>query len=135
MSEHSARRIDGRALSAPGRTEVAQGVQNLDMTPGLAVVIVGDDPASHIYVRNKAKACEQLGMHSQVIRLPNDISQDELLPQIQALKEADEMHGILVQLPLPDHLDENAVIATIDPAKDVDGYHVINAGHLLIGNQ
>src|SRR5690625_3187091 len=73
-------------------------------------------------------------MHSQVIRLPNDISQDELLSQIQALNEADEIHVILVQLPLPDHLDENAVIATIDPAKDVDGFHVINAGHLLIGN-
>ncbi len=134
MSEHSARRIDGRALSEQVRNEVAQGVQNLDITPGLAVVIVGDDPASHIYVRNKAKACEQVGMHSQVIRLPADISQDELLSQIQALNEADEIHGILVQLPLPDHLDENAVIATIDPAKDVDGFHVINAGHLLIGN-
>lgn len=136
MSEHSARRIDGRALAEQVRNEVAQEVQKLkekNVTPGLAVVIVGDDPASHIYVRNKAIACEKAGMHSEVIRLAADISQDELLAQIRSLNTNDTIHGILVQLPLPEHLNENDIIATINPDKDVDGFHVINAGHLLTG--
>lgn len=137
MSENSARRIDGRALADQVRSEVTLAVQELkkkNITPGLAVVIVGDDPASHIYVRNKAIACEKAGMHSEVIRLPADISQNELLEQIRDLNDNPSIHGILVQLPIPDHLDENAVIATIDPNKDVDGFHVINAGHLLVGD-
>ena len=137
MSENSARRIDGRALADQVRSEVTLAVQELkkkNITPGLAVVIVGDDPASHIYVRNKAIACEKVGMHSEVIRLPADISQNELLEKIRGLNDDSSIHGILVQLPIPDHLDENAVIATIDPNKDVDGFHVINAGHLLVGD-
>ncbi|HLR83275.1 MAG TPA: bifunctional methylenetetrahydrofolate dehydrogenase/methenyltetrahydrofolate cyclohydrolase FolD [Paenalcaligenes sp.] len=137
MSENSARRIDGRALADQVRSEVTLAVQELkkkNITPGLAVVIVGDDPASHIYVRNKAIACEKAGMHSEVIRLPADISQNELLEKIRGLNDDSSIHGILVQLPIPDHLDENAVIATIDPNKDVDGFHVINAGHLLVGD-
>ncbi|HLR29731.1 MAG TPA: bifunctional methylenetetrahydrofolate dehydrogenase/methenyltetrahydrofolate cyclohydrolase FolD [Paenalcaligenes sp.] len=137
MSENRARRIDGRALADQVRNDVALAVQELkkkNITPGLAVVIVGDDPASHIYVRNKAIACEKAGMHSKVIRLPADISQEKLLEKICNLNDDSNIHGILVQLPIPDHLDENAVIATIDPNKDVDGFHVINAGHLLVGD-
>lgn len=137
MNEHSARCIDGRALAEQVRSEVAQKVQELkekNITPGLAVVIVGDDPASHVYVRNKAIACEKAGMHSRVIRLDATIRQEELLNQIHELNNDRDIHGILVQLPLPDHLDENAVIATISADKDVDGFHVINAGHLLTGN-
>src|SRR5699024_7638436 len=137
MSENRARRIDGRALADQVRNDVALAVQELkkkNITPGLAVVIVGDDPASHIYVRNKAIACEKAAMHSKVIRLPADISQDNLLEKICNLNDDSNSHGILVQLPIPDHLDENAVIATIDPNKDVDGFHVINAGHLLVGD-
>lgn len=136
MNASSARLIDGRALAEQVRNEVAQKVLKLkekNITPGLTVVIVGDDPASHIYVRNKAIACEKAGMHSEVLRLPASISQDDLLKHIEELNANPRVNGILVQLPLPNHLDENAVIATIDPEKDVDGFHVINAGHLMVG--
>jgi|SRR5690625_19235 len=136
MNDSSARRIDGRALAQQVRNEVAQAVLKLkeqEITPGLTVIIVGDDPASHIYVRNKAIACEQAGMRSEVLRLPADISQEQLLEHIEGLNQNPAVNGILVQLPLPKHLDEHAVIATISPAKDVDGFHVLNAGHLLVG--
>lgn len=136
MSECSARRIDGRALAEQVRAEVAQEVSKLKqhgITPGLTVVIVGDDPASHIYVRNKAIACEKAGMRSQVIRLDANITQETLLRHIQDLNEDTQVNGILVQLPLPSQLDSQAVIAAIDPAKDVDGFHVLNAGQLMVG--
>lgn len=136
MNASSARLIDGRALAEQVRNEVAEQVLKLkekNITPGLTVVIVGEDPASQIYVRNKAIACEKSGMHSEILRLPATISQDELLEHIKALNANEKVNGILVQLPLPGHLDENAVIATIDPEKDVDGFHVINAGHLMVG--
>jgi|SRR5690625_792733 len=136
MNESSARRIDGRALAEQVRAEVAQEVLKLKqhgITPGLTVVIVGDDPASHIYVRNKAIACEKAGMNSQVIRLQADISQETLMEHIQALNDDPAVNGILVQLPLPQHLDSQAVIAAIDPNKDVDGFHVLNAGQLMVG--
>jgi methylenetetrahydrofolate dehydrogenase (NADP+)/methenyltetrahydrofolate cyclohydrolase len=101
--------------------------------PGLAVVLVGEDPASQIYVRNKGIACETVGMHSKTIRLPQSASQDEVIAAVDELNADDSIHGILVQLPLPGHLDEAAVLARILPQKDVDGFHISNAGKLFSG--
>ena len=103
------------------------------MTPGLSVILVGDDPASQIYVRNKGIGCEKTGMHSVTIRMPEDTTQQALEDQIRALNADPAIHGILVQLPLPPHLDEAAALAAIVPEKDVDGFHVHNAGRLLCG--
>jgi methylenetetrahydrofolate dehydrogenase (NADP+)/methenyltetrahydrofolate cyclohydrolase len=128
--------IDGKALSDSIKHDVARRVQILKeqgVAPGLAVVLVGDDPASQVYVRNKAAACEKAGLNSRVIRLPADASQAELLDLIHELNEDDAMHGILVQLPLPAHMDSSLVIETISAAKDVDGFHVSNAGLLMTG--
>lgn len=136
MSSSNARAIDGKALAQRVRTEVAQRVQHLKnhgITPGLTVILVGEDPASQVYVRNKALACEQAGMNSDVIRLPADSSQDDLLELIQKLNNDEAIHGILVQLPLPAHFDEHAVIEAISAQKDVDGFHISNAGLLLTG--
>jgi methylenetetrahydrofolate dehydrogenase (NADP+)/methenyltetrahydrofolate cyclohydrolase len=128
--------IDGKTLSDSIKHDVARRVQILKeqgVAPGLAVVLVGDDPASQVYVRNKAAACEKAGLNSRVIRLPADASQAELLDLIHELNEDDAMHGILVQLPLPAHMDSSLVIETISAAKDVDGFHVSNAGLLMTG--
>ena len=136
MSSSSARRIDGKALAQRVRSEVAERVLKLKthgITPGLTVVIVGDDPASHVYVRNKALACEQAGMNSNVIRLDATTTQAELLELISQLNQDNSVHGILVQLPLPAPLDEHAVIEAIAAHKDVDGFHISNAGLLLTG--
>lgn len=136
MSSSSAHAIDGKALAQQVRKEVAVRVQKLKkqgITPGLTVVLVGEDAASHVYVRNKALACEQAGMNSNVIRLSAETSQLDLLEVIKKLNEDESVHGILVQLPLPDHLDEHAVIEAIDAKKDVDGFHISNAGLLLTG--
>lgn len=136
MSSSSARPIDGKALAQRVRAEVAQRVENLKtqgITPGLTVVLVGEDPASQVYVRNKALACEKAGMKSDVIRLPATTSQAELLALIDQLNQDPTVHGILVQLPLPDSLDEHAVIEAIAATKDVDGFHISNAGLLLTG--
>ena len=101
--------------------------------PGLAVILVGDDPASQVYVRNKGKKCEELGMHSETIVLPKETTEEELLSRIDALNKDPAIHGFLVQLPLPKHIDEDKVIEAIDPSKDVDGFHPVNVGRMLIG--
>ena len=132
----TARIIDGKALSDTIKQEVAQRVVSLksqDVTPGLAVVLVGEDPASTVYVRNKAAACEKAGLHSEVIRLPADITETALLDVVKGLNVNPAIHGILVQLPLPAHLDAAKVIETIAAEKDVDGFHISNAGLLMTG--
>lgn len=132
----AAQLLDGKAMSEELRAEIARKVAALKergVTPGLAVILVGDDPASQIYVRNKGIGCEKTGMHSVTIRMPEDTTQQALEDQIRALNADPAIHGILVQLPLPSHLDEAAALAAIAPEKDVDGFHVQNAGRLLCG--
>ena len=132
-----AKRIDGRVFAEKLRDVVANQVRTLKdlhgLTPGLAVVLVGNDPASEIYVRNKHKMTTHAGMKSFEHKLPAETTQKELLTLIEGLNSDPDVHGILVQLPLPDHIDEQAVLAAIDPAKDVDGFHVVNAGKLATG--
>lgn len=129
--------IDGKAFAAKLRAEIATAVASVKeqhgLTPGLAVILVGDDPASQVYVRNKGKACEEAGIASFETILPATTTQDELLAQITRYNADASVHGILVQLPLPAHIDAQQVINAIDPAKDVDGFHVINAGRLAVG--
>lgn len=132
----TARIIDGKALSDAVKADVAKRVVELKargITPGLAVVLVGEDPASQVYVRNKAAACEKAGLHSEVIRLPAGITEEELLDVVNRLNSDPAIHGILVQLPLPGHMNSAKVIETIAPEKDVDGFHVSNAGLLMTG--
>lgn len=132
----AAQLLDGKAMSEELRADIARKVAALKergVTPGLAVILVGDDPASQIYVRNKGIGCEKTGMHSVTIRMPEDTTQQALENQIRALNADPAIHGILVQLPLPRHLDEAAALAAIVPEKDVDGFHVQNAGRLLSG--
>lgn len=130
--------IDGRKIGKDIREEIKQNVEKLKekgCTPGLAVIIVGDDPASHTYVKNKQKSSIEVGMKSEIIQLPATVTEEELLKQIEQLNQDDSIHGILVQLPLPEHIDENRVILTIDPSKDVDGFHPENVGKLMIGQR
>lgn len=132
----TARKIDGAALSVRIRDEVAQRAAALiagGTTPGLAVVLVGDNPASQVYVRNKVAACEKAGLHSVMEQYPSSLTEAELLTRIQALNNDPAIHGILVQLPLPSHMDAHKVIETIAADKDVDGFHVSNAGLLMTG--
>ena len=132
----SAQLLDGKVMSEELRARIAERVAALKakgVTPGLAVILVGEDPASQIYVRNKEKGCEEVGMYSMAIRLPAETTQEELENHIRALNADASIHGILVQLPLPKHLDEAAALAVIVPEKDVDGFHVQNAGKLLNG--
>jgi len=132
----TAQLIDGNALAKKIRAEVAQRVAALTAQgrrPGLAVILVGDNPASQVYVKHKVADCESVGMHSVLDRQPATLSEADLLARIRALNNDPAIHGILVQLPLPPHIDANKVIETISPAKDVDGFHVANAGALLIG--
>ncbi|HVM57862.1 MAG TPA: bifunctional methylenetetrahydrofolate dehydrogenase/methenyltetrahydrofolate cyclohydrolase FolD [Gaiellaceae bacterium] len=124
--------IDGKALAAKVRAEVADDVAQLGHI-GLATILVGDDPASHVYIRNKHKAAREAGFESFDRHLPADTSEEELFSVIAALNEDESVDGLLVQLPLPDHLDENAVIERISPAKDIDGLHPMNAGRLALG--
>src|SRR5205823_6876725 len=124
--------MDGKALGARVREEVAASVAQLGQV-GLATVLVGDDPASHIYIDLKQKAAVQAGMEAQDLKLPADTSEEELLATIAALNADDGIDGLLVQLPLPDHIDENRAIEAIAPGKDVDGIHPINAGRLYLG--
>jgi methylenetetrahydrofolate dehydrogenase (NADP+)/methenyltetrahydrofolate cyclohydrolase len=121
----SAIRIDGKAKAA----ELSENI-----TPGLAVVIIGEDPASQVYVRNKKRTAEACGFHSVQHSLPADVSQEDVLDLVQALNEDEAIHGILVQLPLPDHLDEQRITQSIAPSKDVDGFHYINIGKLTAGD-
>ncbi|WP_442775281.1 bifunctional methylenetetrahydrofolate dehydrogenase/methenyltetrahydrofolate cyclohydrolase FolD [Sphaerotilus montanus] len=128
--------IDGNALSKQLRAEVAQRAADLTArgtTPGLAVVLVGENPASAVYVRNKVKACADSGLHSVLEKYEATMTEDELLARIDALNNDPSIHGILVQLPLPKHIDDHKVIEAISPLKDVDGFHIASAGALMVG--
>lgn len=130
--------IDGTAISASIRAEVGRQVNTLrarGVRPGLAVILVGDDPASQVYVRMKGKACEEAGMHSVTMRLDASTSQAELLRQIDTLNADPTIHGILVQMPVPKQIDAEAVVRRILPEKDVDGFHPINVGKVFIGER
>ncbi|MFM2348212.1 MAG: bifunctional methylenetetrahydrofolate dehydrogenase/methenyltetrahydrofolate cyclohydrolase FolD [Pseudomonadota bacterium] len=132
----SAQLIDGNALSKQLRAEVAQRAAALTargLKPGLAVILVGDNPASAVYVRNKVKACEDVGFHSVLEKYEATLPEAELLARIDALNDDPAIHGILVQLPLPKHIDDHKVIEAISPLKDVDGFHVASAGALMVG--
>ena len=131
--------IDGKAFAATLRGKVADGVaafiQRTGRKPGLAVVLVGEDPASSVYVRNKGKMTVEAGMESLEFKLPASIGEEELLDLVEELNADERVDGILVQLPLPDHIDEASVIGAVNPAKDVDGFHVVNAGLLATGQE
>ncbi len=126
--------IDGKAISASVREEMKAEVAAMETKPGLAVIIVGNDPASKTYVKNKKKGCEQVGFYSEVHELPESTTQQELIDLVNKLNGDEKIHGILVQLPLPRHLDDKAVIAAIDPRKDVDAFAEVNVGKIMIGN-
>ena len=132
----TAQLIDGNALSKQLRAQVAADTAALKakgLTPGLAVVLVGDNPASQVYVRNKVKACEDAGLHSVLEKYDATMTEADLLARVNALNNDDRIHGILVQLPLPAHIDAQKVIEAISPAKDVDGFHIASAGALMTG--
>src|SRR5690625_3382432 len=132
MNEMTATLISGRELSQSIRAELRDQVLQLEkhhqLVPGLAVILVGEDPASKVYVGNKEKACQALGIYSEVYRLADTTSEQELLTLIHTLNAKDDIHGILVQMPLPPHISEEKVIFAIHPNKDVDGFHPINVG-------
>lgn len=129
--------LDGKNIAKEMRTEIQVRIKKLQnekgITPGLAVVILGNDPASTIYVRNKENACKEVGMHSEVIRLPKETTQQDIIHVVERLNKDDAIHGILIQLPLPKHLNEEAIIECIDPKKDADGFHPMNVGRMMIG--
>ncbi len=129
--------IDGKALAAKMQAELKVKVDKLKeagSVPGLAVILVGEDPASQIYVRNKARQATAIGLNSSVVRLPEKVSEKELLELIEQYNQSEQWHGILVQLPLPKHISEEKVLLAIDPEKDVDGFHPMNMGRLWAGN-
>jgi len=130
--------IDGKKVSEDTRAEIAKGIEELKsssgITPGLAAVLVGDDSASEIYVRNKRKACEKVGIYSEEHKLPAETTEEELLELVNKLNNDDKIHGILVQLPLPDHINETNILRNVSPLKDVDGFHPENVGRLVEGN-
>lgn len=130
--------IDGKSISAEIRAEIKEETLNFEnkygYRPGLAVIIVGEDPASQVYVRNKRRACEEVGFYSEAYELPATTTQEELNALVDKLNANDKIHGILCQLPLPKHLDENEVILRIDPKKDVDAFHPTNVGRIMIGD-
>lgn len=129
--------LDGKAASAAVRAQLKEEVASLKekgITPGLAVIIVGDDPASRIYVNNKKKACAEVGIYSEEFALPADTSQEELLALVASLNGRSDINGILCQLPLPSHLSEKAIIEAVSPLKDVDAFHAANVGHIMIGD-
>lgn len=133
----SAKLIDGRRIAAEIRQEVKQEVLQLKKAgihPGLAAILVGDDAASKVYVSNKERACKEVGIYTEIHRFDNQISEEALLNLINSLNNDDKIHGILVQLPLPPHIRESAVIEAVVPVKDVDGFHPNNIGHLAIGD-
>lgn len=135
----AAKIISGTEIAKQIRAELKEEVANLkakhDITPGLATVLVGDDPASRVYVGQKEKACKELGIYSERIDLPGDTPEADLLALIDRLNKDPRINGILVQLPLPKHIDERKVLYAIDPAKDVDGFHPVNVGKLMIGTR
>ena len=129
--------LDGKAVSNKAKDEIKAEVEKLKkegLTPGLAVILVGDDPASRTYVNSKEKACEYVGFHSLKIEMSKDTKEEDLLNKIEELNKDDKIHGILVQLPLPSHIDTNKVLETILPSKDVDGFHAYNVGKLVTGD-
>ena len=130
--------IDGKAISAAVRGEIKENTQKLiaetGITPGLAVIIVGTDPASQVYVRNKRRACEEVGFYSEAYELPEETTQAELEALVDKLNADEKIHGILCQLPLPKHLNEEAILLRIDPKKDVDAFHPYNVGRIMIGD-
>lgn len=127
--------IDGQAMAAKMRKEIAAEVAKMETPPGLAVILAGDDPASHVYVRNKIRACEKAGIKSFEARLPEKATQDEVAAEIAAFNKNPDVHGILLQLPLPAPLDARALIGAIDPEKDVDGLTHVNIGKLAAGDK
>jgi methylenetetrahydrofolate dehydrogenase (NADP+)/methenyltetrahydrofolate cyclohydrolase len=133
-----AKLIDGKLISAQIRAEIKEEtsafIRSRGCAPGLAVVIVGENPASQVYVRNKARACEEVGFYSEVHALPAETTQEELNALVDRLNKDEKIHGILVQLPLPKHLDETEVLLRIDPNKDVDAFHPYNVGRIMIGD-
>ena len=133
-----AKLIDGKAISAQIRMELAESTKQFEkesgFLPGLAVVIVGEDPASQVYVRNKRRACEEVGFYSEAYELPAETTQAELESLVERLNEDPKIHGILVQLPLPKHLDETGILLKIRPEKDVDAFHPYNVGKIMIGD-
>jgi methylenetetrahydrofolate dehydrogenase (NADP+)/methenyltetrahydrofolate cyclohydrolase len=136
MTTHTAQIIDGNALAAQLRADIGRRAAALTargLTPGLAVVLVGDNPASQVYVRNKVKACSDAGLHSVLEKYNADMTEAALLARVEALNQDPRIHGILVQLPLPAHIDAYKVIESISPAKDVDGFHIASAGALMVG--
>ena len=130
----SAQIIDGKMISAKVRAEIKEEVNGMTEKPGLAVIIVGEDSASKVYVRNKAKGCEEVGFYSEVHALAENTTEEELLSLIEKLNNEPKIDGILVQLPLPKHLDEKTVINAINPEKDVDAFHPVNTGKIMIGD-
>ncbi|WP_342303672.1 tetrahydrofolate dehydrogenase/cyclohydrolase catalytic domain-containing protein [Methanolobus sp. ZRKC5] len=141
MSEenYDSRKIDGRSLSKKVEEQVKQGVDKLNaekgIIPGLATILVGEDPASKMYVRLKHKACERVGIHAEDHNMPHSTTQEELMERIHELNSREDIHGILLQLPLPKQLDDKSAMLAIDPAKDADGFHAYNMGKLLIGEE
>ncbi len=134
----SAKIIDGKQIAADMREELRQEVSQLreqGVTPGLGVILVGDDPASRSYVTAKERACEEIGIYSDDNRLPEDTTQEALLELVERMNKDDKINGILVQLPLPKHIDESTVLLAIDPKKDVDGFHPINVGKMVVGEK
>ena len=134
----TARLLEGKVFAAKLREEAGQKAAELKekygITPGLAVIIVGENPASQVYVRNKHKACTELGFYSEGVEMPETTTREELLAEIDRLNKDEKIHGILVQLPLPEHIDEQAVIHAISPLKDVDAFHPVNVGKIMIGD-
>ena len=131
-----AKLIDGKTIAADVRAQAAQqaaALKEKGVEPALAVILVGEDPASKVYVRNKARACKECGIRSEVIRLPEETTQEALMAEIDRINRDENIHGLLIQLPLPKHLDEEAALAAVDWKKDVDGFHRMNAGALLNG--
>ncbi len=130
--------IDGKRIAAEVRAEIAAETAAFkevhSFAPGLTVIIVGEDPASQVYVRNKKRACEEVGFNSRVIEMPESTTEEELLAQIDALVKDDTVHGILVQLPVPKHISEEAILRAIPPHKDVDAFHAENVGKIMTGN-
>lgn len=134
----SSQLINGKEIGQQIRVSIKEEVQQLatkGITPGLAVILVGEDPASHTYVANKEKACQQLGIYSELIQLPEQTTEEQLLQQIEQLNSSAKIDGILVQLPLPKHINEQKVIETISPLKDVDGFHPVSVGKMLLGQE
>ncbi len=129
----TATRLDGKACATALEEHLKERISKCETQPHLAVIIVGDDPASHVYVRNKIKSCERLGIKSTHIEFPSETSQEELENRIHILNEDESLHGILIQSPLPSHMDEGALTDLINPSKDVDGFHPINLGRIVQG--